>query len=359
VRNSLATRLSISTVVCSWLLLVSQGVAHAQVVYDLPKLIDSSDVVAVVRVTGVNQTSSGAVKVPGGNTIPAHFRVAELHLQDILKGEPASRELTVRYTILYSPGGWAGGIPQGYTISDTLIPNATRLVFLRGVDGHYEFTDGSYLSVVCAPEPSTSDSSPDTLSRVLSLLVDAVFSTNVSEQDKAEAIRQLGAVDRATVVPPLRTFVASEVGRQSEFLRTEALVALLNHKDESVVGLAESELVSGSDSYWKSNLLFALTQAVPPSRSIPILAKAFALPGAQMRASAAVAIYQTDSSLGIPPLLEALDDTDPEVAFAVMQGLGNLTKDYEWRPESMERDANWFRCLDHWHEFRKRSNGAR
>jgi len=41
------------------------------------------------------------------------------------------------------------------------------------------------------------------------------------------------------------------------------------------------------------------------------------------------------------------------------KGLGNLTKDYEWRPESMERDANWFRCLDHWHEFRKSSNGAR
>ena len=118
-------------------------------------------------------------------------------------------------------------------------------------------------------------------------------------------------------MPPLRTFIASDVGHQNEFLRTEALVAILNHKDESVVGLAESELRSGTASYWKSNLLFALTRAVPPSRSIPILAEALALPGPQMRTSAAVAIYQTDSPEGIPPLLQALDDPDPQVAFAV------------------------------------------
>jgi hypothetical protein len=47
-----------------------------------------------------------------------------------------------------------------------------------------------------------------------------------------------------------------------------------------------------------------------------------------MRTSAAVAIYQTDSANGIPPLLNAFDDTDPEVAFAVMQGLGNLTEQH-------------------------------
>jgi hypothetical protein len=357
--NSIVTRLSISAVVCSWLLLVSLGVAHAQVVHDLPKLINSSDVVAVARVTAVNQTGSGTVELPGGQSIPAHFRVAALHLQDILKGEPASTDLSLGYTILYSPGGWAGGLPQGYTIRDTLIPNSTRLVFLRSIGDHYEFSNGSYLSVVCAPEASSSSQSLDTLSRVLSRLTDAIFSTNVSEQDKAEAIRQLGAVDTSTVIPPLRTFIASDVGRQNEFLRTEALVALLNHKDESVVVLAESELLSGSASYWKPNLLFALTQAVPPSRSIPILAEALALPGADMRTSAAVAIYQTDSPEGIPPLLQALDDPDPQVAFAVMQGLGNLTKNYDWRPKSTEPDADWFRCRNHWRDFRQRWNRAR
>ncbi len=228
----------------------------------------------------------------------------------------------------------------------------------------YEFTNGSYLSLVCAPDASSSDQSPDILSRVLSRLTDAIFSVSSSEQDKAEAIRQLGAVDTGTVVSALRNFIASDVARQNEYLRTEALVALLNQKDESLkdeslVGLAESELLSGSAPYWKSNLLFALQRAVPPSRSIPILARALALPDAEMRTSAAVAIYQTDSPEGIQPLLEPLDDPDPEVAFAVMQGLGNLTKQYEWRPKSTEQIRIGFGALNHWRDFRRGWNTAR
>ena len=353
--NNIAARFPIRAVVCSWLLLV--GVAQAQVVHDLPKLINGSDVVAIARVAAARQTGSGTIEVSAGKPILAHFRVAVLHLQDTLKGEPATRDISVRYTILYSPGGWGGGVPLGYTIRDTLIPNSTRLVFLKSIDDHYKFTDGSYLSVVCAPESSSSSGqSLDTLSRVLSRITDAIFSAKVSEQNKAEAIRQLGAVDTDAVIPALRNFVAGDEGRRNEFLRTEALVALLGHKDESVVGLAESELFSGSSSYWKSTLLFALTRAVPPSRSIPILAEALELPAEEMRTSAAEAIYQTNSPNGIPPLLRAIDDPDPQVAFAAMQGLGNLTKDYGWRPKSTEPDADWFRCLNHWRDVRQHWN---
>jgi HEAT repeat protein len=193
----------------------------------------------------------------------------------------------------------------------------------------------------------------------LELVTDAIFSEKVSEQDKAEAIWQLDAADTDAVVPALQDFVAGDARRQNRSLQTEAIVALLDHKDESVVGLAESELLSENSSYWNSNLLFALTRAIPPSRSIPILAEAFTLSPGEMRTSAAVAMYQTDSIRGIPPLLRALDDPDPGVAFAVMQGLGNLTKDYEWRPTSVELDADWFPCLNHCRDFRQRRTGAR
>ena len=352
-------RFLISAVVCSLPLMLSFGAAQAQVVHDLPKLINGSDVVAAARVAAVIQTGSGTVELPGGQSIPAHFRVATLHVEDLLKGEAASTDITVRYTILYSPAGWGGGVPDGYSIRDTLIPNSTRLVFLKNIGDHYEFTNGSYLSIVCAPEPSNSGQSPDTLNRVLSRVTDAMFSAKVSEQEKAEAIRQLGAGDAERVIPALRTFIAGDVGRQDEFLRTEALVALLWHKDESAVGLAESELRSRSSAFWKSNLLFALTRAIPPSRSIPILAEALGSASVEMRTSAAMAIYETNSPIGIAPLLRALDDPNPQVAFAVMQGLGNLTKDYDWRPKSTELDADWFQCLDHWRDFRQRLNRRR
>jgi hypothetical protein len=349
------TKVSISIAASVCLLLLSAGV-RGQVVNDLPKLINSSDVVAVAYVSAVSQTGSGTVDVPGGETIQAHFRFAVLQLKEVLKGAPASTDIAVRYTILYSPAGWGGGVPQGYTIRDTLIPNSTRLIFLKSVGDHYEFTNGSYLSIVCAPEDPSRAEPPDTFDRVLSRITNSLFSASVPQQEKAEAIRQLGAVKTDSVVPALRTFVQGDVARDDELLRTEAVVALLRHRDESLIDAAESELLSGSTAYWKSNLLFAITQAVPPWRSIPILAEVLAGSSAQMRTSAAMAIYETNSAAGIAPLLRALDDPDPEVAFAVMQGLGNLTRNYAWRPKSTEPDADWSRCLNHWREYRERWN---
>jgi HEAT repeat protein len=237
-----------------------------------------------------------------------------------------------------------------------LTPKSTRLIFLKSVGDHYEFTDGSYLSLVCTPEAPSITPLLDTFDQVLMHITEALFSDSVNRGEKAEALRQLGAVKTDSVIPALRRFVQGDVAREDDFLRSEALVALLLHKDESVVEAAGSELLSGRP---ESNLLFAITRAVQPSRSIPILARVLAGSTAQMRTSAAVAIYQTDSAAGIPPLFEALDDTDREVAFAVMQGLGNLTHQYEWRPESTELDGDWFRCLSHWREYRQRWNNRK
>jgi hypothetical protein len=345
--NGVVTRLSISAAACSCLLLLSAG-GQGQVVYDLPKLIKSSDVVAVARVATVSQTGSGTVDVRGAQSVPAHFRVATLHLEDVLKGAPASAHIAVRYTILYSEAGWSGGVPEGYTIRDTLTPDSIRLIFLKSLGDHYEFTNGSYLSIVCAPEAPSRAEPPNTFDRVLSRINEALFSASVPQPEKAEAIRQLAAIQTDSVIPVLRTFLRGDVAREDEFLRVEVLVALLEHKDASVVEAAESELLNGSIAGWKSNLLFAITRAVPPSRSIPILAEVLAGSDPEMRTSAAVAIYQSNSAAGVPPLLGALDDPDPEVAFAVMQGLGNLTGQYKWRPKSTELDADWFRCANHW-----------
>jgi hypothetical protein len=296
------------------------------------------------------------VEVRGAQSVPAHFRSATLHLTDVLQGAPASPDIAVHYTILYSDGGWSGGVPRGYTTRDTLTPHSVRLIFLKSVGDHYELTDGSYLSIVCGPEAPSRAEPPNVLDRVLSLISEALLSASVSKEEKGEAIRQLGAVKTDSVVPALRTFVQGDVARDDEFLRAEALAALLGHNDESVLEAAEAEVLRGSILYWKSNLLLAITRAIGPSRSIPILAEVLGSSSAQMRTSAAVAIYQTNSGAGIPPLLTALDDPDPEVAFAVMQGLGNLTRNYAWRPKSTEQDADWFRCLSHWRDYRQRLN---
>ena len=206
----------IGAVACFCLPLLSAG-AQGQVVYDLPKLISGSDVVAVARVAAVSQTGSGPASLPGDQSIPTHFRVATLHLTDVLKGTSASADIAVRYAILYSQAGWSGGVPPGYTIRDTLTLNSVRLIFLKSVGDHYEFTNGSYLSIVCGPEGPSGAESPDALDRVLSRIKEALLSTSVSPEEKAEAIRQLGAVKTDSVIPALRTFLQGEGGATMKF----------------------------------------------------------------------------------------------------------------------------------------------
>ena len=198
-------KLSHFVAVCFCLILLS-AVTHGQeVVYDLPKLINTSDLVAVAQVEAVSQTGSGTIEFPWGQAIPAHFRVVTLHVRDVLKGARPAADIAVRYTRLYSPAGWAGGVPSGYTIADSLTPGSTRIVFLKGAADHYEFTNGSYLAIVCSPEAPSPDEHLETFDRVLSRVAGALLSASVPQQEKAEAIRQLRAVDTDSVIPILRT----------------------------------------------------------------------------------------------------------------------------------------------------------
>lgn len=343
-------RTVISSVGC--LLLLSQ-LAAAHVVYDLPKLIDDSQLVAVVQVVSVVQSGSGTISFPDSrNSIPAHFRVATLHGRETLKGALPSGDLVVPYTILYQNAGWAGGVPAGYTINDTLSPGSVRLVFLEKAGDSYHFTNGAYLSVVCSPDPRADGEADDPLGRVVSRIAGTLFSEKISDDAKAEAIYQLRQVRSASAAASLKVFLQSEKARKNDMLRTEAIGALLMQKDDSALDMAVQEL-EGHNTASQANLLFALSSAFAPSRSISILARALGSSNRETRRYAAIAIYQTGSRLSIPPLLAALDDPDPEVAFAVMQGLGNVTAAYEWRPKSAKPNSDWFRCLNHWREYRQ------
>jgi hypothetical protein len=55
-------------------------------------------------------------------------------------------------------------------------------------------------------------------------------------------------------------------------------------------------------------------------------------------------------------LPKLIDSSDVVAVARVMQGLGNLTGNYAWRPKSTEQNADWFRCLSHWREYRERLN---
>jgi HEAT repeat protein len=99
------------------------------------------------------------------------------------------------------------------------------------------------------------------------------------------------------------------------------------------------------------NLLLAIS-SLDPHISVPLLSRALDLPEADARIGAARFLEYTQSDSALDALLGALHDPDSQVQFAVMQSLGNLTGDHEWRPTSdAESDPFWGACLRHWAEF--------
>jgi hypothetical protein len=330
--------------------------ASAQVVYGLQKLVDKSDVVANITVISTVQVGAGAVTLHG-YTYQTRRRQATFRVNCAIKGKLSVSELTVPYVLLYSPGGWGGGVPEGYSIGDPLTPGSSKLIFLKRMRTEYEFTNGSYLGMVVASDCGCT-ASANPFASTVSSVIRVLFSRSASEQERTEALFQLGATDEPSIVAELKRFMSVEPAYSTLYMR--AVTAILAHQDLSVANQA-SALLDHIPQYNEAvvNLLFAVGGALPPWRAVPILRKGFASPAAMVRSSAAQALYQTDSRLAIPALLTDLEDPDPGTAFAVMQGLGNLTKQYEWRPKTTEASADWFRCLSHWREFRQDWKPAR
>jgi hypothetical protein len=131
---------------------------------------------------------------------------------------------------------------------------------------------------------------------------------------------------------------------------------LLHWKDRSVLPTAEEDLFDPSvkSNFWpESNLILAVS-SLEPRTSIPLLARVLRSPDAQDRLAAASFLQYTNSPKALPILLSALDDSDRQVQFAVMQSLGNLTKQDEWRPTTIDSDSHWNACIEHWREFEAR-----
>ena len=98
------------------------------------------------------------------------------------------------------------------------------------------------------------------------------------------------------------------------------------------------------------NMILALQQ-IDGAMAAPILIRALKLPESELRATAAQALKQTPPDVAIDALLDALNDSDPNAQFQVMEALSFLAKQPRWLPASTTPDASWNIALDHWKDF--------
>ena len=101
-------------------------------IFDLRKQIEDAKVIIVGRALSVQEGDRTEIKV-GGQLLPAKLFVAQLQVNRTLKGNNIPPQVTVRFTLPFSPAGSVGypGVDVG----------TYRIFLLRQPEGQFEFAN--------------------------------------------------------------------------------------------------------------------------------------------------------------------------------------------------------------------------
>jgi len=326
------------------------GVLCAEIipVASIRDLVNSADLIVVGRVERVEKTGQGSKELQG-RTYPGKSFLAELRVDETIKGEPLPAAFTLHYSTPSTDA--VGNVAEGGLASNTY-----RVVLLKKTDTGYEFVSPYYPSLPACPKSCATDwhvdLGDDAYHRVLQRVLDVLCASSDTNEKKL-ALWALNWDEDSSAAPFLKAALAHPEIRADPVLSSDLVSYLLRWKDLSVLPLAENAIFQPSqhtDGNSKSNLLLAISK-LNPELSVPLLTRALKLPEPEARIAAARFLQYTESETALDGLLSALDDPNREVQFAVMQSLGNLTEQYQWRPSSTEPDAFWFSCIQHWREF--------
>jgi hypothetical protein len=313
-----------------------------------------ADLIIVGNVESVKQTGTGSIELDGRIYERLDFR-AEVHVDETIKGEPAPLHFVFTYS---APGmDYAGNVAAGDLAGGGLLVGSYEIIFLKKTATGYAFVSPFFpsfpaTSKSCGPNWQI-DLGEDAYHRVLQRELSVLCAAS-SRDEKQRVLSTLSWEEDSSSAPFLRAALDLPAIKSDPVLRTSVLSDLLESKDLTVLPLAEDDLFLPSqrtEGYLKANLLKAIS-GLDPSISVPMLSRALDLPEVDARIGAARFLEYTQSDAALDALLGALNDPDSQVQFAVMQSLGNLTGEHEWRPTTDgDLDPSWSACLRHWAEF--------
>jgi hypothetical protein len=328
------------------------GIASAEIVpgVSIKGLADSADLIVVGTVQLVRDTGQGSLSTDARTYKRRNFQ-AEIIVDETVKGSPVPPVFIFNYSTPAVDS--VGNIGYGGLASDTY-----RIVFLRKTQSGFAFVSPFYPSFPARPNHCSTSEQPNfdedpyhiALSRILNVLC-----AQSSLDEKKSALWAINWDDDSAAAPLMKAALINPGIKSDSGLRISLLSHLIRWKDLSVLPQAEDELFGSSrktEGYLKSNLLLAIS-GLDPEISVPLLSRALKLPDPDARVGAARFLEYTKSDNALDSLLSALDDPDKNVQFAVMQSLGNITGQHEWRPhpDTLQSDPFWGACIQHWRDF--------
>lgn len=336
--------------------------ARIAVIPSIQQITSDSDLIAVVEVGQTRDLGRADLVDSQGKQIAGRRRATDFLFEEVLTGSVDGDRVEVQFDS--NPEMYTGPITPSFSMGKRM------MIFLRCKTQGCSFTrldtPGFYVAgrsalVPGPPEPG------DVYLRVLQRLAAGLFTDSGEKRRSGDSPTEVFLLtnERNQYVSTIFKAALAEAATQTDVeLRGELIAALVRRGEVSVLPQLEDFLFTGDSnehSNTRGNLILSLQQ-IDWHISLPIAARALRLPSASLRTMAARSIQNLHMEQYTPHpdemsapatriLLTTLHDPDPEVAFAVMQSLGELNARHDERPTSTIQDAQWTACLRFWEDF--------
>lgn len=323
-----------------FLVVPSASVGDIQVGLDLPAMCERADLVVVGRAVEV-RPDGRATFADEGASYPGRLVVVTLDVERLLRGT-AGRTLNFTFTVPAVPVIDVGG--RAVQVGEI------GVFFLRRDAQGYAVLDQDYPDVPAWP--GRLEAAGSMLDRVTAEVVHALNSPGAPAGVKLHAIRTLAMIRTPAATAALKGAVTSP----SPDVRLAAASALITQSHASVLRDVEPVLLSNSskiDPQLRDSVGRAIGFGIKDPRAIPLLIPLLASHNVYLRRGAAAALRNTHDPRALGPLSQALYDSDREVRYYAVVGLGELTRQNQWTPSIANFDQNEQKFLKHWRDWAK------
>jgi len=317
-------------------ILLASGPINSTVIrtLDVASLTSQADIIVIGQIVSVTDRGPTTLDL-GGGSIPATAFEAVLHVDHLLKGSPHAQNLFVDFALPQMPIGIQSVVPGQY-----------GLFFLAALQNHVRFTDPLHPSLpavrnVKIPEGDVQDQVTVALGQVL-------MAPQVPDADLFWVLDALGTLKTDLARDTLRQALKSPSGT----VRLDVARALVARNDAAGLEAVEAALLhpDGLSSNVISNLAGSLGGLKDP-KSVPALKRLIETNNPYVVKGAAIALRQTGSEDALEPLSRLLNNSNEQVRYYAVVGLGEITKQDEWTPAFPEFRGHEAKYISYWRDW--------
>lgn len=321
-------------------LMVSCAIAVVVSSPDLDNLTESSTLIVVGELTAIQRDVRSTTVDFNGRSAIVRIQRGTFRIDQVLKGDQQS-PFTAEFAVGPTSGGWS--VPREH---------AYGLFFLKDVGGTLQFTDAdqSWLPVTrgIGVEGTT------TLERVVSTLGQVLSIPDSTHDQKALAMWYLQFSKSDASARALRAVVTNA----DPSIGLNAARALMLRGDASGMDVIKTVFLPGPQALPDSleeTVSNAISIGIHDPQLIPDLEQLLNSSSRYMRKGVTIALMKTESPNALNALRHALADSDVEVRYYGLLGLGRITDGDGGMLPSMERfKADEAKYVSYWKDRRAR-----